>query len=220
MWWNGVPPKLRGTVWQRAIGNDLEISETTYARALEKANTEKNSTLCAQHAKITESTATVFPELKMFGRTESGEAQPHHQDLVDICLAYAAYRPDVENLSGIHHIAALFLLQMSPEATFSTLCNLLNRPLPLSFLVRDHTAMTAAYDTTLSALHKKFPALAARLFELRVEPDTYLRGWFESCFCGRLGVELWRAIRFCQGWQWGCWGFWRGSCSGERKRRY
>ncbi|KAF2733743.1 hypothetical protein EJ04DRAFT_577438 [Polyplosphaeria fusca] len=190
MWWNGVPPKLRGIVWQKAIGNDLEISDTTFQRALNAANTQLHSTFASRHASIIESTKTVFPSLKMFApASPTADAQPCHQDLVDVCLAYASYRSDIDAFDGLHHIAGLFLLQMSPSATFSTLCNLLNRPLPLSFLVRDSTAMTAAYATTLSALDKKFPALAARLRELRVEPSAYLEGAFQSAYCGRLGVE-------------------------------
>ncbi|KAF2259199.1 hypothetical protein CC78DRAFT_548553 [Lojkania enalia] len=194
MWWNGVPPKLRGVVWQKAIGNDLEISETTFRIALEKANAQIKSSpdegLSTRLPSMIESTKLVFPDLKMFApKSETSEEQPYHQDLVNICLAYASYRSDVDILAGIHYIAGLFLLQMSPVHTFSTLCNLLNRPLPLSFLVRDHNAITAAYDTTLSALHKKYPNLAARLQDLRVEPNDYLKPMFEMLFCGRLGVE-------------------------------
>lgn len=78
---------------------------------------------------------------------------------------------------------------MSVLDTFICLGNLLNRPLPLSFLVRDHTAITAAYDITLSALAKKAPSLARRFEDLRVEPRDYLQPMFSSLFCDRLPVE-------------------------------
>ena len=37
LWWNGIPPKYRGVVWKKALGNELEITETTYNIALEKS---------------------------------------------------------------------------------------------------------------------------------------------------------------------------------------
>lgn len=204
MWWNGIPNKLRGTIWQKAIGNDLEITENTFKIALEKANYQikelGDAAFNGRVKMMRENTKNVFPNLKMFApaskssdfdqsETMDVEEQPLHQDLVNVCLAYSSYRSDVDMTDSIHHIAGLFLLNMSVVDTFTTLSNLLNRALPLSFLVRDHTAMTAAYDTTLSALHKKCPMLATRLADLRVEPRDYLDSMFSSLFCDRLSIE-------------------------------
>ncbi|KAH8731505.1 hypothetical protein GQ44DRAFT_604288 [Phaeosphaeriaceae sp. PMI808] len=197
MWWNGVPPRLRGAVWSTAIGNDLEVSETTYKIALEKAQREIKQfgyeALGGRYAQIVEGTKNVWPELKMFAARSSVEldnAQPLHQDLVDVCLAYSMYRPDISHTdNGILHIAALFILNLPASQTFVILSNLLNRPLPLSFLILDPNAMHAAYSTTLHALSKKFPSLATRLEVLRVEPRDYLAASFSSLFCARLGVE-------------------------------
>ncbi|KAF2831907.1 hypothetical protein CC86DRAFT_442336 [Ophiobolus disseminans] len=184
MWWNGIPPRLRGQVWSRAIGNDLGVSSTTYAIALAKADRSGE-----RYTTIVQATNSVWSELGVFA--PGAEDQPLHKDLVDVCLAYSSYRPDISPLAsaGITHIAALLLLNLPAPDAFTLLSNLLNRALPLSFLVQDHNAMHAAYATTISALHKKFPALAQRLEHLRVEPRDYLTGMFGSLFCGRLGVE-------------------------------
>lgn len=118
--------------------------------------------------------------------------QPLHQDLIDICLAYSTYRPDISSVFssiGIQHIAALLLLNLPAPAAFILLSNLLNRALPLSFLVQDANAMHAAYSTTIHALAKKHPSLAQRLESLRVEPREYLADMFGPLFCSRLGVE-------------------------------
>ena len=197
MWWNGIPPRLRGQVWQRAIGNDLEVTEATYNVALGKAQAEikqyGRGALDGRFDHIVQSTETVFPELKMFAARSSSisqEEQPLHRDLVHVCLAYSTYRPDSlhENL-GIHHMAGLLLLNLPAAQAFITLSNLLNRPLPLSFLIHDSNAMHAAYSTTMHALSKKSPSLAKRLETLRVEPRDYLSTMFNSLFCGRLSVE-------------------------------
>ena len=197
MWWNGIPPRLRGQVWQKAIGNDLEVTEATYNIALEKARkevkTHGHEALGGRYVYIVESTQAVFPELKMFAARTSQAAedeQPLHRDLVDVCLAYSMYRPDIPHSSfDIHHIAALLLLNLAAPQAFVTLSNLLNRPLPLSFLIHDQNAIHAAYSTTLHVLSKKAPSLAQRLETLRVEPRDYLFHTLGSLFCGRLGVE-------------------------------
>jgi hypothetical protein len=107
LWWSGIPAKSRGAVWKVAIGNELEISETTFKVALEKAHDrikeQGDHALDGKFMAIIENTKSVFPELRLFGpKSESGEAQPFHADLVDVCLAYSLYRPDVDTLSGIH----------------------------------------------------------------------------------------------------------------------
>ncbi|KAF2003573.1 hypothetical protein P154DRAFT_408665, partial [Amniculicola lignicola CBS 123094] len=195
MWWNGIPPKLRGQVWLKAIGNDLETSETTYRVALEKALMQVeqlgDGAFEGRAGIIIENTREVFPELKMFAPAASAdeEAQPLHQDLVNVCLAYTSYRPDVDTMSSIHHIAALSLLSLPPSSTFTLLTNLLNRPLPLSFLLSNSPAILATYSLTLRALANKLPQLAHRFESLRLEPHTYLAPMFTSVFADRLEVE-------------------------------
>ncbi|EUC44672.1 hypothetical protein COCMIDRAFT_37493 [Bipolaris oryzae ATCC 44560] len=197
MWWNGIPPRLRGQVWQTAIGNDLEVTELTYNIALEKAQAEVKAhgheALGGRYLYIIQSTHKVFPRLKMFAAQtspENDDEQPLHKDLVNVCLAYSMYRPDIPHSSfDIHHIAALLLLNLSAPQAFIALSNLLNRPLPLSFLVHDQNAIHAAYTTTLHVLSKKAPSLAQRLETLRVEPRDYLFHALGSLFCGRLEVE-------------------------------
>ncbi|KAF2440999.1 hypothetical protein P171DRAFT_366463 [Karstenula rhodostoma CBS 690.94] len=194
MWWNGIPAKLRGDVWKKAIGNELEVSEITYNVALEKAQLQVKefgaSALDERYAQIVENTKSVFPDLKMFApETQDLPEQPLHQELVNVCIAYSSYRPDVDTTVGIHHVAALFLLNMSAADSFVALSNMMNRALPLSFLIRDMSAITAAYDTTLSALRKKSQSMAHRLAELRVEPHEYLLSMFSGLFCDRVSLE-------------------------------
>ncbi|KAF2652083.1 hypothetical protein K491DRAFT_605649 [Lophiostoma macrostomum CBS 122681] len=194
LWWSGTPPMVRGAVWKTAIGNDLGVSAATFNVALKKGIEEMNTlgsdAFGGKAPAIVDNCKMVFPDLKMFAPgSETSEEQPLHMDLVNVCLAYTSYRPDVDTLAGIHHIIGLFLLNMSQSDTFICLCNLLNRALPLSFLVNDTAQMTAAYDTTLSALSKKAPSLAKHLADLRVEPRYYLQPMFTTILCDRLPVE-------------------------------
>lgn len=125
LWWSGIPPKMRGSVWKTAIGNELEISETTFKVALAKAHDRikelGDRALDGKVAVIIENTKSVFPDLRLFGpKSESGEAQPFHTDLVNVCLAYSLYRPDVDTLSGIHVSASNSLTKLQPLLTLNS----------------------------------------------------------------------------------------------------
>ena len=62
-------------------------------------------------------------------------------------------------------IAALLALTMpTTSATFLALANLLNRPLPLAFLIGDQVAIQKSYSLTLAILAQKLPRLHSHLF--------------------------------------------------------
>ena len=68
-------------------------------------------------------------------------------------------------------IAAQLLLTLpSAQAAFTTLSNLLNRPLTLAFLTGDPASTNKAYNLTLSLLAVKYPRLHSHLFGMR-SPD-------------------------------------------------
>ncbi len=37
LWWRGIPPRIRGLVWQRAVRNELELTENSFRAALKRA---------------------------------------------------------------------------------------------------------------------------------------------------------------------------------------
>ena len=152
-----------------------------------------------------------FPELKIF--QPSG---PLHGDLVDVLMAYSMYRSDVGYSHGTHvsfHrtvivpadqlmsyqlIAALLSLTLpDPTSVFLSLCNLLNRPLPLAFLTGDPSTTAKAYSLTDALLSHKFPRLHAHLFDpapagLGLTAHEVLEPMIRTLFLGPgsgLGVE-------------------------------
>ena len=118
-----------------------------------------------------------FPELNIFQ-----PGGPLHDDLINVLMAYSLYRSDVGYSHGTHVssrpprsllltdkasqlIAGLLLLQLNTKSdTFSCLCNLLNRPIPLAFLTGDPSATAKAYQLTDGLLLHKFPRLHTHLF--------------------------------------------------------
>ena len=187
LWWRGVAPKSRARVWQKAIGNELALTETTYTKALQRAqdaesripknNGAVSSKEEAWFDAIRRDVKATFPELNIFQ-----PGGPLHDDLVNVLMAYSMYRSDVGYSHGTHVswqsgalfsttdplpqlIAGLLRLQLTTTSdTFTTLCNLLNRPIPLAFLTGDPSATAKAYQLTDGLLSHKFPKLYAHLF--------------------------------------------------------
>ena len=107
LWWRGIAPRSRGQVWQKAIGNDLTLSENTYNKALQRAR-DTNLRIAASRSDeppkekawfdaIRRDAKVTFPELKVFQH-----GGPLHGGLVDVLMAYSMYRSDVGYSHGTH----------------------------------------------------------------------------------------------------------------------
>ncbi|KAH7062335.1 rab-GTPase-TBC domain-containing protein [Macrophomina phaseolina] len=198
LWWRGITPRSRGTVWKRAIGNELGLSETGYKAALERAKkldkklakldpeSRGNARESVWFESIRRDTNEAYPELKIF---QTGG--PLHESLLDVLMAYSMYRSDVGYIYGTHLIAGLLILNMSPPDAFISLANILNRSLPMAFLVNDTNAMRRARDLVLKTLHYKIPKLHYHLTEgVSLEPEEFLDPLFRTMFCHGPGLDI------------------------------
>jgi hypothetical protein len=107
LWWRGIAPRSRGTVWERAIGNELGLSDASYTAALRRAQAlektvKSGSQLSSEEQKkkgwldrINIDVGTTYPELRIF--QPDG---PLHSSLQDVLKAYAMYRSDVGYVHG------------------------------------------------------------------------------------------------------------------------
>jgi Rab-GTPase-TBC domain len=106
LWWRGIAPRSRGAVWQRAVGNELELTDASYhaalsrAKALERKLAKGESTREERRkgewfAAIRRDVSTTYPELRIFR-----PGGPLCEPLVDVLMAYAMYRSDVGYVSG------------------------------------------------------------------------------------------------------------------------
>ncbi|KAF4547316.1 Rab-GTPase-TBC domain-containing protein 3 [Elsinoe fawcettii] len=150
LWWRGVNPKIRGEVWKRAIGNNLQLSSTSYQKALERSSSLNEDVV----KQISNEASKVFSETGLFK-----ESTPMHASLVDVLKAYAAYRPSTGFQISMTGPAALLLLNMAPSDAFIALANILNRPLPNFFLTNDRQGVDKYVGLAWSTLKYKFPKL-------------------------------------------------------------
>jgi len=196
--WKGITPRDRGTVWSRAVGNGLGLTESSYILALEraKAASKRVDSLSEEEAEkdseakwfkaIRQDIREAFPELKIF-QPEG----PLHDTLIEVLMAYAMYRSDVGYVYGTHFIAALLILNLTGSAAFITLANLLNRSTPAAFLTSNAQATSAAHASSLRILEAKIPNLHGHLTnaQLELEPEEYLGPLYRSLFCC-LGMDV------------------------------
>lgn len=192
LWWRGVTPRNRGEVWQRAAGNELELSDASFEAALKRAqNLEENigdlpdeeqasSKEAAWFEAIARDVPAVFPETEMFQ-----QGAPLHESLTNVLKAFAMYRSDLGYVYGTHLVAGVVCMLLPAPKAFVLLANLLNRPLPLAFLVHDQAAMGRAYDLTLQTLRYKFPKLHEHLTTLLL-PEDFLDPLYRCLFAYHL----------------------------------
>ncbi|KAL2823750.1 hypothetical protein BDW59DRAFT_148269 [Aspergillus cavernicola] len=207
LWWRGIPSRIRGSTWQRAIGNELALSDETYKKALRRAKDaraksegdsgESNKKMMEWFDTIQKDVSKAFPDLSLFQ-----EGGPLRGTLVDVLEAYSMYRSDVGYMSGLHTIAALLVLQFpTPSSAFLAMANALNRPLPVAFMTMDRGAVSRTYSLASATLRYKFSRLATHLYDTLRLSDTEI---WDSMFRSLLtnGLDLERSSRV-----WDCWVF-------------
>ncbi|XP_054679208.1 TBC1 domain family member 14 isoform X4 [Grus americana] len=151
LWWQGIPPSVRGKVWSLAIGNELNITHELYdiclARAKEKwrslsiGGTEVECEDAGFSAADREASlelikldiSRTFPNLCIFQ-----QGGPYHDTLHSILGAYTCYRPDVGYVQGMSFIAAVLILNLDTADAFIAFSNLLNKPCQMAFFRVDH----------------------------------------------------------------------------------
>ena len=212
LWWQGVTSKLRGKIWQRAIGNQLALTPASYEKALRRARviqlkasedlTQAEKVMLEWFRDIERDAETAFPDLNMFQR-----GGPLWQDLVDVCKAYSCYRSDIGYVYGVQLISALFLLQLhEPSDVFILLANCFNRPAAHAFLANDLSATSKTYALATSTLSVKFPRLHGYLFNpmeiggLSMSAEAVFEPMFRTLLSNGLDVD-----RLCR--MWDCWIF-------------
>ena len=99
-------------------------------------------------------------------------------------------------------IAALLVLQCpTPASAFLAMANVLNRPLPVAFLIMDRGAVGRTYSLAAATLQYKFPLVATHLYEtLRLSDEDIWEPMFRTLLTNGLDLD-----RVCRVWD--CWVF-------------
>ncbi|KAL3863850.1 hypothetical protein ACJMK2_005578 [Sinanodonta woodiana] len=204
LWWHGLPPKVRGKVWQLAIGNDLNITQELYdicvSRAEDriKAMDETSETFGTSETSseppsskessvelIKLDVSRTFPHLCIFQK-----GGPYHDLLHSLLGAYACYRPDVGYVQGMLFIAAVLLLNMEVAEAFICFANLLNKPCQVAFFRIDEEIMKVYFNVYDDFFLENMPALQKHFVKNSLTPDLYLIDWIFSLFSKSLPLDV------------------------------
>ncbi|KAI9245967.1 rab-GTPase-TBC domain-containing protein [Sporodiniella umbellata] len=174
----GVPPPLRGFLWQAFSGTSLPPSD--YRELLYRTS---------PHEKLIRSDLPrAFPEVDYF-TTPAGQ-----ESLFRVIKAYSLTDEDVGYCQGIHFIAGCLLLHMREEAAFSLLCQLMTQyGLRGQFMPKMERLQERLFQFE-KLLSVYLPRAYRHLDTQGVLPSMYASQWFMTLFVYRCPLELVYAI--------------------------
>ncbi|KZT44447.1 RabGAP/TBC [Sistotremastrum suecicum HHB10207 ss-3] len=204
LWWKGIPPKLRGPLWENAIGNALALSKDSFRVCLARARRSISSGAFPTHTLqlLEGDIVATLPNLRLFHPVVG----PLYSDLKDLLLAWTVARSD-EGLGyvvGASKVAAMLLLNVtSNERAFVAMRNLLERGCSRAFYGGSSTKddVEAYYRcgvwTLISFECRIFDTLLAdgmpkvyfNFKQHQIPPSNYLPGWLLPLFIDHLPFE-------------------------------
>uniref|UniRef100_A0A3P9I367 TBC1 domain family, member 14 n=1 Tax=Oryzias latipes TaxID=8090 RepID=A0A3P9I367_ORYLA len=202
LWWQGIPPSVRGKVWSLAVGNELNITHELYSICLARAREKWRTTAApstdpepedALGSSDRESSlelikldiSRTFPQLCIFQ-----QGGPYHDVLHSILGAYTCYRPDVGYVQGMSFIAAVLILNLDTADAFIAFANLLNKPCQMAFFRVDHSLMLTYFAAFEVFFEENLPKLFAHFKKNNLTPDIYLIDWIFTLYSKSLPLDL------------------------------
>ncbi|TFK36995.1 rab-GTPase-TBC domain-containing protein [Crucibulum laeve] len=191
LWWHGIPAKLRATMWEKAVGNELALSKDHYRTCLARAKRALASGIFPRETLdlIEEDVSTTLPAIHIFHK----ETGPLYDDLKDMLYAWVVSRSD-EGLGytiGAAKIAAMVLLNMPSQQGFIVMRNLLERHLMRSFFggERSKDDVEAYYRIFDTLLADGMPKIYFNFKQHQISPAAYLPDWLIPLFLNHLPFE-------------------------------
>ncbi|KAM8924151.1 TBC1 domain family member 12-like [Pelodytes ibericus] len=203
LWWQGLPPSVRGKVWSLAIGNELNITPELYDIFLSRAKERWKSFSETSSENDTEDVGVsvadreaslelikldisrTFPSLYIFQK-----GGPYHDLLHSVLGAYTCYRPDVGYVQGMSFIAAVLILNLEEADAFIAFANLLNKPCQLAFFRVDHSMMLKYFAAFEVFFEENLPKLFLHFNAYGLTPDLYLIDWIFTLYSKSLPLDL------------------------------
>uniref|UniRef100_A0A672PUL4 Rab-GAP TBC domain-containing protein n=1 Tax=Sinocyclocheilus grahami TaxID=75366 RepID=A0A672PUL4_SINGR len=192
LWWQGLPPNVRGKVWSLAIGNELNITSgffLFYSLSLILSNVvvvtadsaDRESSLDLIKLDI----SRTFPPLFIFQK-----GGPYHDLLHSLLGAYTCYRPDVGYVQGMSFIAAVLILNLEEADAFIAFANLLNKPCQMVFFRVDHELMLKYFAAFEVFFEENLPRLFNHFKSSNLTPDLYLIDWIFTLYTKSLPLDV------------------------------
>ncbi|RPB00948.1 RabGAP/TBC [Choiromyces venosus 120613-1] len=162
----GIPPTLRGTVWQSmAASKSLEL-ESAY-QDLEKVI-----------------------KRDLGERTSFGKYKVDQKALMGVCKAYALFDPEVGYTQGMTFIATVLLLNMAEEEAFCVFVKLMNKYKLRTMFQEKMKGLELRLFQYDRILEDYQPRLAIHLKRQGIESSLYAAQWFLTLFTYKFPLQL------------------------------
>ncbi|KAI9495066.1 rab-GTPase-TBC domain-containing protein [Zychaea mexicana] len=175
----GIPPSLRGYVWQimSKSRNNGEL-ESEYRELLKRISPHEKS--------IQRDLARTFPTHDFF-KERDGEGQ---ESLFNVTKAYSIFDQQVGYCQGLPFIVGCLLLHMPDDMAFCVLIKLMSQyGLRAQFMPQMELLHERLYQFE-HILQQKLPQIHKHLETQGVQPSMYASQWFLTLFASRCPLHL------------------------------
>ncbi|WWD09014.1 hypothetical protein V865_007130 [Kwoniella europaea PYCC6329] len=174
----GIPPVIRGAIWQLMSSSKSTPLEETYKALLKIPSTHEKA--------IKKDLNRTFPNHKYY-QDNAGIGQ---EGLFMVVKAYSLYDPEVGYTQGLAFIVAALLLNMPDEEAFCVLVRLMD-----SYNLRSHyTAEMRGLQLRLfqfdRLVEEILPLLHTHFVRQGVKSSIYAAQWFMTLFSYRFPLSL------------------------------
>ncbi|KAG8704652.1 GTPase-activating protein [Ceratobasidium sp. 394] len=175
---NGIPPALRGMMWQLMSASKDTALEKVYSDLLKKSTPHEKS--------IMRDLGRTFPNHEFFTES-SGIGQ---ENLFNVLKAYSLYDSEVGYCQGLAFIVAALLLNMPDEEAFCVLCRLMHSYDLRGHFLPDMPGLQLRLYQFDRLVEDVLPVLHLHFVRQGVKSSMYCSQWFLTMFSYRLPLDL------------------------------
>ncbi|KZF25186.1 hypothetical protein L228DRAFT_217558 [Xylona heveae TC161] len=173
----GIPPPLRGVVWQSMAGARDKLLEEQYDRLAGEQSPYENL--------IGKDIGRSFPGVEMF-RDPEGEGQ---KMMGRVLKCFSLYDHKIGYCQGLGFLVGPLLMQMGEKEAFCMLVRLMEHYDLRSCFLPDLSGLHVRIYQFQNLLNQHLPNLAAHLDNLQIEP-AYIPQWFLSFFAATCPLPM------------------------------
>ncbi|KAL1405949.1 GTPase-activating protein [Vanrija albida] len=173
----GIPPVIRGPIWQlMSSSKSIELEETYKALLKQTSPYEK-----AIHKDL----SRTFPQHKFFQNAGTGQ-----ESLFMVVKAYSLYDREVGYTQGLAFIVAALLLNMPDEEAFCVLVRLMDSYNLRSHYLADMPGLQLRLYQFDRLVEDTLPLLHSHLTRKGIKSSMYASQWFMTLFSYRFPLSL------------------------------
>ena len=190
----GLPPKVRGEIWLRLVGNPMGITQDYFMINVSKAQKLRCALETGEGGAvgkegslkfIKQDISRTFHQLGYFR-----EGSPLNHQLRDLLEAFTLCRPDIGYVQGMSYVAGMLLLNLEPYKAFVMLVNIIGSPLLIPFYRLDQDGITRRSQLFRLLLRQNLPEVCDHFENEGVKPGMFLIEWFLTLYSRSLNQEV------------------------------